>query len=98
MLILHINKRVLSSLGLLKKIDLRCQIKITFDLSKSIAFISEPWKYLTRVCCRFSKPSNSKSGSALKVRKNLDSYSGYGKCITAIRCCYQIVFGRHLFF
>ena len=39
-----------------------------------MAFISEPWKYLTWVCCRFSKPSNSKSGSALKVQKNLDSY------------------------
>ena len=31
-----------------------------------MAFISEPWKYLTRVCCRFSRPSNSRSGSALE--------------------------------
>ena len=42
----------------------------TFDLSKSLALISEPWKYLTRVCCRFSKPSNSRSGSALKFKFN----------------------------
>ena len=32
-----------------------------------MAFIRDPWKYLTRVCCLFSKPSNSKSGSALQA-------------------------------
>ena len=44
----------------------------TFALSRSMAFMSEPWKYLTRVCCRFSRPSNSRSGSALE-HHNSDS-------------------------
>ena len=44
-------------------IDLR-----TFARSKSIAFMSDPWKYLTLVCCLFKSPSNSKSGSALRKR------------------------------
>ena len=42
---------------------------VTLDRSKSIAFIREPWKYLTRVCWRLSRPSNSRSGSALKWMK-----------------------------
>ena len=46
----------------------------TFALSRSMAFMSEPWKYLTRVCCRFSRPSNSRSGSALE-HHNSDSLS-----------------------
>ena len=38
----------------------------TLALSRSMALMSEPWKYFTRVCWRLSKPSNSRSGSALK--------------------------------
>ena len=50
----------------------------TFALSKSMALISEPWKYFTRVCWRLSKPSNSKSGSALKFKVNSNAWSmGY---------------------
>ena len=41
---------------------------LTFALSRSMAFMREPWKYLTLVCCLFSSPSNSKSGSALKQK------------------------------
>ena len=40
----------------------------TFARSRSMAFMREPWKYLTLVCCLFSRPSNSRSGSALQVR------------------------------
>ena len=40
----------------------------TFARSRSMAFMRDPWKYLTRVCCLFSRPSNSRSGSALQVR------------------------------
>ena len=39
--------------------------EITLTLSRSRAFIREPCKYLTLVCCLFKSPSNSKSGSAL---------------------------------
>ena len=38
---------------------------ITLARSKSIAFINEPWKYFTLVCCLFKRPSNSRSGSDL---------------------------------
>ena len=38
---------------------------VTFALSRSSAFMRDPWKYLTRVCCLFRRPSNSRSGSAL---------------------------------
>ena len=43
----------------------------TFALSKSTAFMRDPWKYLIRVCCLFSRPSSSKSGSALRKGKCL---------------------------
>ena len=33
-----------------------------------MADIREPWKYFTWVCWRLSKPSNSRSGSALKYQ------------------------------
>ena len=39
---------------------------VTLARSRSMAFMRLPWKYLTRVCCLFNKPSNSKSGSALQ--------------------------------
>ena len=50
-----------------KKLKTDCTpLVLTLALSRSTAFMSEPWKYLTRVCCRFSRPSNSRSGSALE--------------------------------
>ena len=42
----------------------------TLALSRSIAFMRLPWKYLTLVCCLFNKPSNSRSGSALESYKS----------------------------
>ena len=42
----------------------------TFALSRSTAFISDPWKYFILVCCLFSSPSSSKSGSALGQEKS----------------------------
>ncbi len=45
-------------------------IELTFALSRSIAFMRDPWKYLTLVCCLFNRPSNSKSGSALHEKRS----------------------------
>ena len=46
---------------------------VTLARSRSIAFMRLPWKYLTLVCCLYSKPSNSKSGSALEQKANFAS-------------------------
>ena len=46
------------------------QFQCTFALSRSTAFISDPWKYFILVCCLFSSPSSSKSGSALGQEKS----------------------------
>ena len=57
----------------------------TCALSKSMALISEPWKYLIRVCWRFSKPSNSRSGSALKFKVNqIFAWSSQWVCFMTI--------------
>ena len=52
--------QILSSYWSMRMVD-------TLALSKSMAFMREPWKYLTLVCWRLSSPSNSRSGSALQV-------------------------------
>ena len=70
---------------------------VTLDRSRSIAFIREPWKYLTRVCWRLSKPSNSRSGSALKQTLNsfqLNQIDFGGSCQKQYTCVYRSFLAR----
>ena len=54
-----------------KKLKTDCTpLVLTLALSRSTAFMSDPWKYLILVCCLFSRPSSSRSGSALRSTHN----------------------------
>ena len=61
---------------------------VTLARSRSIAFMRLPWKYLTLVCCLFSKPSNSKSGSALEQKANFASLKKHNEWISLISKLY----------